>query len=164
MALSKDTLVPIWPKDFSTILREGRAADASGFSPGDVVVRINGLLVACDTDSSLHTELPAEMVWIDGTTRQDISRYELDGTVVEEYTTIAGKFIAEVTADLFTTMPEAGDVITKSTTAGKLDPLDATELATFTGEPEVMLQVVGRVVGDANLAGTGFYLCHFDLG
>ncbi|NIQ11570.1 MAG: hypothetical protein GWO23_18790, partial [Gammaproteobacteria bacterium] len=75
------------------------------------------------------------MVWTDGATRVDLERFELDGTKRQEHTTIAGKFIAEVTAALFTATPAAGDVITKSATAGLMDPLDSTELAAFTTDP-----------------------------
>ncbi len=168
MALSKDVIRPIWPKDFSTILREGRSVDGADFAPGTLVVRVNGLLVACDTDTALHKTLPAELVWTDGATRVDLARVELDGTDRQEHTCMAGQFMAECAASMFTATPAAGDVLVKSATAGQIDPLDATELATFvTGETDALLaelQVVGRVVGDADLAGTGFYLCHFDLG
>lgn len=162
MALSKERINPIWPKDFSTILREGRSAQGANFAAGTLVVRVGGLFVACDTDVALHKELPAELVWTDGTSRVDLERYQLDGTVVQEHTAMAGKVICECAAAMFTATPAAGDVLTKSATAGSMDPLDATELGVFTTNPEDMLQVVGRVVGDAGRA--GFYLVHFDLG
>lgn len=168
MALSKDTLRPIWPKDFSTILREGKSVDGANFAPGTLVTRIGGLLVATDTDSALHKTLPCEMVWTDGATRFDLQRYELDGSVRQEHTNLVGKFIADVSAGLFTATPDAGDVLVKSATAGKIDPLDETEWTTLFGDGSaadlLQFQVVGRCVGAAALAGAGFYLCHFDLG
>jgi len=168
--LSKDRIRPIHPKDFSTIVREGRSADGANFTPGTLVVRVAGLFVACDGDLALHQRLPAEMIWTDGSSRFDLQRYDLDGTVRQEHTAIATTFIAEASADLFTATPEAGDVLVKAGTAaaGLMDPMNAAEFAAFvTGSTDAALaslQVVGRCVGDADLAGVGYYLCHFNLG
>lgn len=164
MALSKDTMRPLWPKDFSTIIRDGVSASGANFSPGTLVVRVDGLFVACDAAVALHKTLPVEMVWTDGQTRLDLERYELDGTKLQGHTTACGKFIAEIASTVFTSTPNPGDILTKSATAGKIDPIDA---ATFnsleSGDALAQLLVVGRCVGNAELSGSGFHLCHFDL-
>lgn len=165
MALSKETFRPIFPKDMHNNVRVGRAAADSDFVAGTLVVRVNDLYVACDTDTAVHKTLPVEIIWEDGTTRVDLDRYELDGTAVQEYTTLVGNVVAEVATSRFTATPVAGDVIAKSATAGSFDPLDTTELAsldTADGSQLANLQLIGRVVGAGR--SSGFWLCHFELG
>lgn len=107
------------------------------------------------------------MVWTDGSTRQDILEYELDGTVVEQYTCLAGKVKVDLHADLFTATPAVGDIITKSATAGKLDPLSLSEYVTLLGTSAGNdILVVGRVEGAGRKKGlsASFWNCSLDLG
>jgi hypothetical protein len=166
MALSKTYVRVLVPNDLENQTRSLRAASGSAFTPGTLIVRVAGLAVACDTDTAVHKTLPVEMIWTDGSRFDASPRYELDGSVVEEYATLTGNIVADLAVGLFTATPVAGDVIVKSATAGKLDPLDATELAalvTADGAGLVMTQTVGRVVGAAERAGAGFYNCVLNL-
>lgn len=167
MALSKTYVRVISPSDLENQTRSVRAADGSSFTPGTLVVRQSGKIVACDTDTAAHKLLPVEMVWTDGSERFDASpRYELDGTVVEEYTTLQGHFVADLAASLFTAVPVAGDILAKSATAGKIDPLDATQLAalvTADAAGLASMQIIGKVIGAAERAGAGFYNCSLNL-
>ena len=166
MSKSKDLIRPIWPKDFSNTIREGKSVSGADFTPGTVVVRVNNLLVACDTDTATHSELPAELVWTDSSVRVDGEEvYELDGTAVQLHTTMAGKVIAECNTSLFDNAPAAGDVLMKSTNPGKILNLTAGNFATaIAANPERITEVIGRLVGAAPVSGSGFWLCHFDLG
>lgn len=173
MALSKETLIPYWPKNmFDTVVEKtsastGTALVAHAFTPGTLVVEISGKIVACDTDTTSHKTLPAYMVWTDGSTRQDILEYELDGTVVEQYTCLAGKFKADLHADLFTSTPQAGFVIMRSATAGKLNVVSLADYTTLLGTSAGNdLLVVGRVEGAGRKKGlsASFWNCSLDLG
>lgn len=166
MAKSKDYVFPIFPKDLMNNIREGQSASGADFTPGTLVVRVNNLLVACDTDTATHSELPCEMVWTDGSTRVDGEEvYLRDGTVVQQHTTLCQRFIAECATSLFDNAPAAGDVLMKSSNAGKISNLTAAAYETLVDtNPEQSLEVIGRLVGAGDRRGTGFWLCHFDLG
>lgn len=166
MALSKEFIRPYAPKDFSTMLLEKKSVDGADFTPGTLVAEVNNLIVACDTDVAQHETAPAFMVWTDGSTRVDTVYEQLDGTLLQLHTCIGGQFKADCNVSLFTATPVAGDVIAKSATAGKLDPLDSAELATLLASPEDETHIVGRVNGSARRAelSTDWFDCHFDLG
>jgi len=170
MALSKTYVRPYRPNDMSTVQREKVAADGSGFTPGTLVVEVSGLLVECDTDTAVHKTLPAYLVWTDGSTRQDISTYESDGTQVEMYTVLGGNIRADLAASLFTATPVAGDTLVRSATAGKIDPLDAAELADLLNEAETtglasnVTQIIGVCEGASHFGNSGFYNCSLNLG
>lgn len=162
---SKENILVVWPNDQENRQRSVYAAANSDFVPGTACVRVNNLLVACDATTALHKTLPVEFVWIDGSTRHDVNLIDKDGNTVQQYTTIQGPMIAEVAVGRFTSPPEAGDVITKSATAGFLDPLNAGELdallETATGSPENVMLIIGQVIGVAEKSGSGFVLCKF---
>ena len=165
MANSKTVVRPYFPKDFSTQLVEKSAAAGAALTPGTLVVEVDGLIVACDTDTALHTTLPVYMVWTDGSSRTDIQVYQLDGTSTEMYTCIAGVVKADVAAAAFSATPVAGDLLLRSATAGLIDPLSEAEYTTLLGTTVAADQrVVGRVeaVG-GRLAGAGFFNCTLNL-
>lgn len=157
---SKERIVPILPRDMSNIQREGVAAPGSAFTPGTLVVRKDGKLIACnlaDADgptAALCAIAPVEIVWTDGSTRVDVERIELDGTKTEQYTTLAFDFMAEVDVTLFTATPLEGEFLTKSSTAGKMDPLTLAELNALGGaEVDSRHLVVGSVIGAGSKPG-----------
>lgn len=172
MALSKDTVRPYWPKKLEHFVVEKEAADGAGFTPGTVVVEVSGNIVGVDLNESLHLELPCYMVWTDGSTRVDIEYINSSGTTKEMYTCLAGQFKADVLADttLFVSAPVAGDTLVKSDStsggaAGKMEPLNSSELASRLGtDVENYLSVLGRVEGDARSGDANFVNCSFDLG
>lgn len=164
--LSKERIRPYWPKQFDQFTEIYKAATDADFTPGTLVVAVNGLLVACDRDTAIHQALPAFMVWEDGSVRHDVGPvYNRDGTSYDNYTVFVGDVLADASAELFTATPEAGDKIVKSATAGKLDPLDAAQYATLVGSDVENTQlVVGTVIGASKFGKAGFYSCKFNFG
>jgi hypothetical protein len=164
--LSKARIRPYWPKQFDQFTEVFKAATTQNFTPGTLVTVINGLLVPCDTDTAIHQRLPAFMVWEDGSTRHDVGPvYNRDGTSYDNYTCFVGDVLADASAELFTATPEAGDTLVKSATAGKIDPLDAAQLATLLGSDVENAQlVIGVVLGSSKFGNSGFYSCKFNFG
>jgi|SRR5690625_2477822 len=151
--ISKNKIRPILPRDISNITREGRTDEQ--LEAGTLVVREDNKLVPVDTTNPLHTYAPVEVVWTDGTLRQDIKRIELDGTEVIEVTTFAFDFIAEVDVSLFTNTPDEGDFVMRSATAGKMTCGD---LVALDGDFNL---VVGQVVSAGT--STGKWVVKFRL-
>lgn len=164
--LSKTRIRPYGPKHIDQFVQVYKAAADAAFTPGTCVVLVNDRLVACDRDTALHLRLPAYLVWEDGSTRFDVGPvYNLDGTTYSHYTCFVGEILADLGADCFTATPEAGDTLVKSATAGKIDPLDATELATLLGsDVENMQLVLGVVQGASFFGNTGMWNCKLKLG
>jgi hypothetical protein len=164
--LSKTRIRPYGPKHIDQFVQVYKAAHGAGFTPGTLVVLVNNRLVACDTDSALHKELPAFLTWEDGSTRFDMGPvYEKDGTKHDHYTCFVGEILADLGADCFTATPEAGDTLVKSATAGKIDPLSAAELATLMGTDVENYQLkIGVVQGPSFFGSSGMYNCKLKLG
>lgn len=162
MALSKTYIQPTYPQDMSTRVVDKIAAAGASFTPGTLVVEVSGVVVPCDTDTAVHNTLPAYFVWTDTTQRVDINRVQLDGTRIVMVTCLAGEFKADLATSLFTATPVAGDIIVKSATAGKLDPVSVAEYNTLVGTGTTAAQnllKVGVVEGPAVRAGSGFWNC-----
>lgn len=163
--LSKERIRPYWPKQFDQFTQVRKAATTANFTPGTLVTLVDGLLVAVATGTAIHQRLPAMMVWEDGSTRHDVGPvFNRDGSSYDNYTCFVGDVMADASADLFTATPAAGDTIVKSATAGKLDPLDAAQLATLLGsDVENEQLIVGSVLGASQFGKSGFYDCKFNF-
>jgi hypothetical protein len=163
--LSKERIRPYWPKQFDQFTQVRKAAVDAAFTPGTLVTLVDGLLVRCATGVAVHQRLPAMMVWEDGASRHDVGPvYNRDGTSHSNYTCFVGDVAADASAELFTAVPVAGDTIVKSATPGKLDPLDAAQLATLLGsDVENEQLIVGSVLGASQFGKSGFYDCKFNF-
>jgi len=143
MAKSKDTIRPIFPKDFSNIIREAKTTDSVGqLTPGTIVRRSTGdheLIEPVDTTNlGINTEdveAAAEVVWTDMVTRFDANKrpeYDPVNSTVNNYfkaTCVTDDFIADVeTASIFDSQSTVGvgDTVIKSrNTIGLLEAVDS---------------------------------------
>ena len=155
MAKSRDTIRPIWPKDLSSIVREGLADHAplsdDAFAPGTVCVRdSNNELVECD--DTLVWE-PVELIWTDGATRFDTEETTLAGGTKTRYTTLVGPFIALIASNNFKDNsaggPAVGMMVTKANNAniGFLSAKNSADLLTKAGGAGNEHLVPGLIIG-----------------
>lgn len=142
MAKSKEYIRPLFPKDFSNIIREAKTTESVGrLNPGTIVRRSTGsneLVEEVDTTdltASDDIEAGVELVWTDMVTRFDANKraqYDKDNSTVNEYfklTCVTDDFIADVkTAELFDSQStvNVGDSVIKSRNeVGKLEAVDS---------------------------------------
>jgi hypothetical protein len=145
----------------SNITREANVDPATQLEPGALVMRVGNELIPVDTsEAGLHLYAPVEVVWTDGTKRQDIMRTLLDGSEVLELTTIAFDCMAEVDVSLFTDTPAEGDYMVRSATAGQIEPMTLTELTADSDRDQEC--VVGKVISSGD--STGKWVVRFTLG
>jgi hypothetical protein len=168
MAKSKDFILPFWPKDFSNIIREGKGADSVAFRPGDLVVRDGSNLLVLADESNINE--PKQVVWTDIANRFDVDGFELDGTAFKRVTVVEGEFQADCNiASMFTgDTPAIGDIVLPSATPGKLVAMTTAEAkagGVTGGATDGVVEglQVGRIVGEAEISGSGFTRVHFNL-
>lgn len=168
MGKSKDIIRPHLPRDMSNQKIDGEASE--GLTPGVLVVRgTDRALEKCDTTNingdPSHVHTPVEMIWTDGTSRNDDEFRKMDGSLVYLHTALQGQFTADVAKSVFEgDAPSPGDVIIKSlNNVGEFSAQTPADVEALT---ESATQIDGLTIGKVISAGeeSGFVRCSFDLG
>ena len=158
--LSKTYVRFVKPNNLPDLLSEGFADHANLSAPNDEAMLPGTLVCRNQTNGTLvraHDGLvgPVEIVWTDGTNRADAQRIEINGSTVTRYTTVLpSNVVADVSSELFTAAPVAGDAyIVKAPSGtvaahGKLVPLTPAEVDSLTTEKPGSANhvVVGRII------------------